>query len=205
MKKNTKIAIGIVSGLIIVGILFLTLIVLFFIKMLDKYEFTSEEQKSIYSQVSESDGYTTFEDENITFKYPSDWYMNNELTETTDDVIFVENEDPATTPNIQYQIVDAEVLGMYEEQYKPFQFSIKTTTNFIDGNKIQSNTAERWLMVNDKKTYMWYAAGNNEVYPDELRYNLEYYSFIDDGKILFVRLSIEDKEEFDVMAASLDY
>ncbi len=202
MKKNTKIGIAVLCGLVVLGIMFVTMIVMFFTSMLNKYEFTTEELKVEYENV---EGYTQYKDEYISFKYPSDWINGSDLTEYPNDVIFVENMDPAKTPNISYRVYREDELNLTEEDYNPLKFSVNSSSSIVSGKKVAVTSAERWLEVNDKKTYMEYVAGNSSEYTDESRYNLAYYSFIDNDKILYIYMSAENEEQFEVMAASLDY
>ncbi len=198
MKKNTKIGIAVLIGLIVLGLLFATSMFMFFKSILKNYDFTTDEKSSQYANAV---GYTQYEDENIKFQYPAEWVIGNELTDSTDDISFVESLDPWLAPNIKYQIFEEGELGFKESEYNPFKFSVNTSSS----GTTKTTVAERWLKVNDKKTFMYYTAGKVANHENEYRHNLLYYTFIGDREVMYVQISTRDKETLETIAASLEY
>ncbi len=198
MSSNVKKGLMVIFAVIMVGILFVVGMFMFFTSTLKKYEFTTDETRAQYANAV---GYTQYEDENIKFQYPEAWIVGSELTPETDDVIFVEKLDPATTLNVEYQIITEEEAGGTAEDYSPYRFNVNTKAT----GKSKTTIAERWVMVNDKETYMYYTGGSVPGRENVIRYNLTYYTFLGDEKVMYVFISAGDKEMLETIAASLEY
>ncbi len=202
MKKNTKIVVGIVTGVVALFLLFVLGIVLFVISIFNKYEFTTEETREAYANVS---GYTAYEDENIKFRYPTEWVVGDELTEQTEDVIFAKTTDTPETEVIQYQIVTEEEAQISESNYNPLNSNVNTNTKVTPNGTVKITECRRWMKINDKKTLMLYQAWSDENTAGKTAYKLQYYTFIGDGEVMYVNISTYDKEVLNTIAASLEY
>ncbi len=202
MKKNTKIVIGVVTGVVLLGILGILAMVMFLMSVFNSYEFTTEELRIEYANPS---GYTHYEDENIEFNYPSTWVVGNELTATTEDIIFAKTDETPNTDVVQYQIVTEAEAGISESNYNPMDSNVNKSVKTTPNGVMKLTECRRWLKVNDKKTLMLFQSWGDESIDNKTAYNLDYYTFIGDGNIMYVHISTYDKEILTTIAASLEY
>ncbi len=108
--------------------------------------------------------------------------------------------------DIYFAILSEEESPFKAEDYSEFKKNVMVDGKMeFDGVWYEGTNVEQCLIVNDKKTFMWY----NNMHPADLAeyqtFDLQYYSFLDDGNVIFVNVTVDNEETFHKIVGSLKY
>lgn len=197
MDKNGKKALVIIIStmviIVIATFIFVAGIFFFVNKNVNKYIFTTPETQEMYAD-ADVDGYKRYENDNVSFLYPSNW----EVAETDEVIAIIDtSSEHVNLNNIQITTYTDEETGLYLDDFgfiRRHSFGIN-----ISKGENHSVSAYKSIYINDIYTEMTYE------YVDDLEdiIVLEYISYYEDGRILRTYIYTHNQSQLDIIAGSL--
>ncbi len=208
MSKKNKIMI--VITIIVCGLLLVSGLVVGMFTVVNKaseeFYLTTEETQAYQDIEGYTSGYSKYEntENGLSFLYPVDWIL---VMDSNEEVYianpYIQEGQPG---DIYFTILSEEDSPFKVDDYSDFKKSIMLDGKMeFDGVWYEGTNVEQCLIVNDKKTFMWY----NNMHPVDLEeyqtFDLQYYSFLEDGNIVFVSVVTDDEDVFNKIVGSLKY